>query len=286
MSERGLLELHNRKLLKGIKLCKIDFCESCVLSKQCRVKFITSNKRSKNISEYVHSDVWGPSPVTSLGGAKYFVTFIDDYLRKVWVYFLQHKSEVFEKFKYWKANIEKTTGKYIKVLRTDNGGEYTSKEFQDFCLKEGITRHFTIPNTPQQNGVAERMNRTLLERERCMRLFAGLSKSFWAESVNTTYYLVNRSPSLALELKSPEEVWLGKPVDYSNLHIFSCPVYILLQDTERTKLDSKSKRCIFMGYASDVKWYKVWDPNTRKSELCKDIRFDETSMFKKSQEKI
>ena len=107
MSERGLLELHKKKLLKGIKSCKLDFCETCVIGKQCRVRFVTSNNRSKRTLEYVHSNVWGPVPIASLGGFRYFVTFIDDFSRKVWVYFLKHKSEVFEKFKSWKAAVER-----------------------------------------------------------------------------------------------------------------------------------------------------------------------------------
>ncbi|KAK8931206.1 hypothetical protein KSP39_PZI016897 [Platanthera zijinensis] len=275
MSERGLLELHKKGLLKGIKTCKLDFCETCVLGKQCKVKFVTSSKRSKQVLEYIHSDVWGPAPEPSLGEARYFVTFIDDFSRKVWIYFLKHKSEVFEKFKIWKTKVEKQTGKKVKYLRSDNGGEYTSTEFQNYCNQEGITRHLTIPGTPQQNGVAERMNRTLLERARCMRLFADLPKSFWAEAINTACYLVNRSPSMSLDLKSPQEVWSGTSVGYSDIQIFGCPVYTLMQDSERTKLDAKSRRCIYLDQKADTKGFKLWNPETKKVEVKRDVIFDE-----------
>ena len=170
---------------------------------------------------------------------------------------MKHKSELFEKFKNWKATVERQTGKNLKYMRTDNGGEFTSKEFEEFCAQEGITRHFSIPGTPQQNGVAERMNRTLLERARCMRLFANLPKQFWAEAVSTTCYLVNRSPSTSLELKSPQEVWTGKPVNYSDIHVFGCPVYVLLQEDQRTKLDAKSRKCIYLGQKAGVKGFKL-----------------------------
>ncbi|KAK8944625.1 hypothetical protein KSP39_PZI007680 [Platanthera zijinensis] len=283
MSERGLMELHKMGLLKGVKTCKLDFCETCVLRKKHRVKFVTSTQRSKQALEYIHSDVWGPAPEPSLDGARYFVTFIDDFSRKVWIYFLKHKSEVFEKFKVWKTTMEKQTGKRVKYLRSDNGGEYTSAEFQKYCNQEGITRHLTIPGTPQQNGMTERMNRTLLERARCMRLFADLPRSFWAEAINTTCYLVNQSPSMSLNLKSPQEVWLGRPVDYSDIHIFGCHVYTLVQDSEKTKLDAKSKRCIYLGRTTSTKGFKLWNPDTKKVEVRHDVIFDEASMLKKSE---
>ncbi|KAK8936753.1 hypothetical protein KSP39_PZI011993 [Platanthera zijinensis] len=283
MSERGLVELHRRGLLKGVKTCRLDFCETCVLGKQHKVKFMTSSRRSKDVLEYIHSDVWGPAPVPSLGGANYFVTFIDDYSRKVWIYFLKQKSEVFEKFRIWKTQVENQTGKRVKYLRSDNGGEYTSLEFQGYCDQEGITRHFTIPGTPQQNGVAERMNRTLLERARCMRLYADLPKPFWAEAVSTARYLVNLSPSMSLDLKCPQEVWSGTPVTYSDIYIFGCPVYTLMPDTERTKLDAKSRKCIYLGRKTGTKGFKLWNPETKKTEVRRDVVFDEASILKKSQ---
>ena len=110
MSEKGMTILAGRGLLKGLKNCKLGFCENCVFGKQKRVKFNTGKHNSKGILEYVHSDVWGPAPVNSLGGARYFLTLIDDYSRKVWVYFLKQKDEVFGKFKQQKAKVEKQTG--------------------------------------------------------------------------------------------------------------------------------------------------------------------------------
>ena len=139
----------------------------------------------------------------SHGGARYFITFIDDFSRKVWVYVLKHKSEAFEKFKDWLTLIENQTERRVKRLRTDNGLEYCCNDFEQFCIKKGIARHKTVRHTPQQNGLAERMNRTLVEKVRCMLFNANLSKHFWAEAVTTAAYLVNRSPSVALHFKTP-----------------------------------------------------------------------------------
>ncbi|CAL8168905.1 unnamed protein product [Prunus armeniaca] len=152
---------------QGVSSCKLDFCEYCVLGKQRKVSFTSSSadNRSNEQLSYIHSDVWGPAPTKSNGGAKYFVTFMGDFSRKVWVYFIKQKSEVFAKFKEWKTETENQTGRKIKYLRSDNGGEYTSNEFTNYCKQEGITRHFTVKKNPQQNGAAERMNRTLMERE-------------------------------------------------------------------------------------------------------------------------
>jgi transposase InsO family protein len=125
-----------------------------------------------------------------LGGAKNFVSFIDDFSMRCWVYPIRRKVDVLAVFKTFKARVELESEKKIKCLRTDNGGEYTSDEFDNFCQHEGIKRQFTTAYTPQQNGVAERMNRTLLEKTRAMLKAAGLGKSFWAEAVNTACYVI------------------------------------------------------------------------------------------------
>jgi len=125
LSERRMTELHKRNLLHGVKTCKLNFCKFCVLGKQTRVSFMTGKHRIEGILDYVHSDVWGPTRESSFGGPMYYVTFTDDFSRKVWVYFMKQKSEVFDKFKLWRAEVENQTGRKIKYLRSDNGTEYT-----------------------------------------------------------------------------------------------------------------------------------------------------------------
>ena len=134
----------------------------------------------------------GPAPVRSLGGSRYYVTFIDDSTRKVWVYFPKNKSDVFATFKKWKAEMKNQTGSSMKSLRTDNDGEYDSQEFKEFCVEKGIIMIRTVLGRPEQNGIAERMNRTSYKRARSMRLHAGLPKTFWADAINTAAYLINR----------------------------------------------------------------------------------------------
>ena len=162
--EKSLQTLVMQGLLKGAKTFKLDFCEQCVLGKQKRVKFGTAIHNTEGILDYIHTDIWGPTKTASLGGKHYFVTFVDDFSRRVWVYMLISKDEVFETFLVWKKMVENQTGRKIKVLRSDNGTEYRNDQFSYFCKKEGISLHFTVRDTPQQNGVAERMNRTLLEK--------------------------------------------------------------------------------------------------------------------------
>ncbi|KAH9700447.1 hypothetical protein KPL71_024696 [Citrus sinensis] len=124
----------------------------------------------------------------------------------------------------------------------------------------------------------ERMSRTLTERIRAMLRTAGLPNSFWAEAVKTAYYIVNRSPSTTIGLKTAMEMWTGKPADYSYLHAFGCPVYVMYNTQERTKLDPKSRRCIFLRYADGVKRYRLWDPTAHKIVISRDVIFIEDQL--------
>ena len=117
----------------------LDFCEDCILGKLKKTTFIKVGRQPKaERLDLVHTDVWGPAPVASLGGSYYFVTFIDDHKRKVWVYFLKHKSDVFSVFKKWLAQVQTETGLKLKILRSDNGGEYCSRGFKEFCETNGM----------------------------------------------------------------------------------------------------------------------------------------------------
>ncbi|GKB11318.1 gag-pol polyprotein, partial [Tanacetum coccineum] len=142
------------------------------------------------------------------------------------------------------------------------------------CKKEskGSSQQHTLLT---EWNLAERMNRTLLERARAMLATASLGKSFWAEAVNTACYVINRSPSTAVELKTPMEMWTGKPVNYSDLHIFGSPVYVMYNTQETTKLDPKSRKCLFLGYADGVKGYRLWDPTAHKVVVSRDVVFME-----------
>jgi transposase InsO family protein len=148
------------------------------------------------------------------------LTIIDDYSRRVWPYFLKHNYDAFDTFKDWKDMVERQTEKKVKVLHTDNGMEFCSGAFKYFCRHEGIVRHHTIPYAPQQDGVLERMNKTIISKARCMLFNIGTDRHFWVEAASTTCYLINRSPSIALNKKIPIEVWSDTPLDYSQLKIF------------------------------------------------------------------
>jgi len=141
MSQLGLAELSKRGLLKEYKNDEMKFCEHCVFGKHKRVKFNTAVHTTEGILDYVHADLWGPSRKHSLGGCRYMLTIIDDYSRRVFPYFLKHKYDAFDAFKAWKVMVEKQTERKVKVLRTDNGMEFCSHEFNLFCRKEGIVRH-------------------------------------------------------------------------------------------------------------------------------------------------
>ena len=167
----------------------------------------------------------GQMDVPSLSGSKYFLSFIDDKSRYVWAYILKHKSDVFEKFIEWKAMVEKQTGKKLKKLRSDNGGEYLSEQFTNYFKKEGICRELTIRKTPEQNGVAERLNRTLEETIRTMLCESGVPKNFWAEALATAVYLRNRCPTKAVTGMTPFEAWNGDKPTVDHLKVFGCMCY-------------------------------------------------------------
>ncbi|GJS48326.1 retrovirus-related pol polyprotein from transposon TNT 1-94 [Tanacetum coccineum] len=161
--EKSLNLLIKQGLLKGLSSCKLDLCEHCINGKTTRVKFGTAIHKTQGILDYVHSDVWGPSKTRSLGGRHYYVTFVDDFSQRVWVYTLKTKDE-----------------------------EYKNDLFTKFCEDEGIVRHFTVIHTPQQNGVAECKNRILLEKVWCMLSNAGLGKEFWAEAMTYACHLESK----------------------------------------------------------------------------------------------
>ena len=166
-------------------------CKGCAEGKHTRGPFPSSVTKTSDILHLVHSDLSGMLPVTSLGGCSYYMTFTDDFSRKTWIYFLKKKDEAFMWFCTFKALVENMTGKKIKILRTDNGTEYESNEFKNFCREAGIKRETTTAYTLEQNGVAERKNRTIVEAARAMLCDQDLPKFLWGEAANTIVYIQN-----------------------------------------------------------------------------------------------
>ena len=186
-------------------------------------------------------------------------------------------------FKTFVSLVENQSGKKLLCLRTDNGGEYTSKAFQDFCDAKGIKRELTAPYNPPQNGVAERMNRMIQEKVRSMLSNAELPNGFWAEAVATAVHLINRSPSRVLEKEAVAEfVWSGKTPSYKHLRVFGCEAYSHIPKEFRNKLEPKSRKCIFMGYGeSGEMGYRLWDPESRKILRSNDVYFNEAKFHAK-----
>lgn len=182
----GHMNIQNMLFMKQGYVSGINFkegelsntCIPCVEGKQQRNPFKHVGQRAGSVLELVHSDLCGPMETKSLGGSRYFLTFIDDFSRKVFIYFLKTKDQGLTTFEDFKAYAEKQTGFKLKVLRTDNGTEYVNKAMLNYLRKEGICHQTTTPYTPEQNGMAERMNRTLVEKARCMLIDSGLNKEF------------------------------------------------------------------------------------------------------------
>ena len=264
-----------KSLIPFAKGTSLNPCEFCLFGKQHRVSFNIPSTRKPNVLDLVYSDVYGPIDVETLGGNKYFVTFIDDASQKVWFYVLKTKDQVFEHFKKFHAMVEREKGKLLKCLRSDNGGEYTSNEFKSYCSEKGIKHEKTILSTPQQNEVAERMNHTIIEKIKCMLRIANLPKSFWGEAIVTACYLINRSPSFPLNFDIPKRVWTEKDVFYSHLKVFGCKALVHVPKEQRLKLDSKSTPCIFVGYGDAKFGYKLWDSKEKKMIRSRDVVFHE-----------
>jgi len=278
LNVRDLIKCHEDKSVCGTDLKKVDrefVCETCVRGKMVKTPFPKNEPRNSEILEIIHSDVCGPMRSESNGGARYVITFIDDYSRWCEIRLLRRKDEVLTAFKDFKMKIENYHSKRIKFLQTDNGKEYCNTKFNNFLRESGIQRRLTVTHTPEQNGVAERRNRTLLDMTRCLLIDSGLSQSFWGEAISTANYLRNRCPSRSLKGKTPFEKWNNRVPDVSHLRPFGTEVFTVDRDSTKGKLDPRSKKGILMGYSDQSKGYRIWLTSKRKIDVARDVRFME-----------
>ena len=246
MSMKGLEFLANDHF-PNIKEQPLESYKDCLPGKRCRVSFqrLDEARRRKQILDLIHSDVCSTSK-KSLGGARYFVSFIDDHSKKVWVYPLKMKYQVLWAFKEFYALVEQEIGRKLKCLRSDNGGEYKGL-FEAYCKAHGIWHEKVPPITPQLNGLAEIMNRTIAEKVRCMLSHSKLPKTLWGEAMKTAIDLINLSPSRPLNREILEEVWSRKKAFYGHLRVFGWKAFVHISKDKRAKLNSKAKECIYLG---------------------------------------
>ena len=203
-------------------------------------------------------DVVGPFSTQSIAGSSYFLTIVDQFSGFKTVKFLKHKSEVLSKVKLFKIEAERQTGNSIKLIISDGGGEFNNHDFTQFCADSGIIHHFSAPYTPQNNGMAERANKSINEKARCLLSQSKLPTKYWAEAVFTATDWCNLLPSSSRNFQIPYELWHDRKFDYKKLKSFGCLVYYLKHEHLRvSKLDPTGEKGIFLGYLNDYSNFKI-----------------------------
>jgi len=282
-SFRTLNKLLRLNLVKGLpesfSSVEGQICGICAKGKQTRKSFKVFNEvlTSKPL-ELLHMDLFGPTRVLSLSGKRYGFVIIDDFTRFTWVIFLSHKSDACLEFRNFCTTVLTTYPYKIKNILTDHGGEFENTSFSDFCAEFQIFHKFSSPRTPEQNGVAERKNRTLVEMARTMLLESNLPKSFWAEAVNTANHILNRALVRPKIKKTPYELLKNKKPTVSYFKIFRCKCYVHNNNKENLdKFDAKSQEAIFLGYSEVSRAFRVYILKNKTVEESPHVIFDENS---------
>jgi hypothetical protein len=252
-------------------------CKPCLEGKQPR-KPIPDESTIENprVLHRTYSDVCGPMETPSQTGHRYFMTFIDACSHLVTVKLLKTKDEAFGSTKVYFERAEAETGERANYFRSDGGGEYGSSDFLKYLESKGIHHEKTNAYTPQENGVAERMNRTLVESARAMLNDAGLPKKYWGDAILHTAHILNRVPTRALkENLTPHEVFTGNKPSVAHIRVFGCKAYVHVPDERRRKLDAKSMECIHLGYAEHRKAFVCLQRSSGRVIESRDVVFDE-----------
>ncbi|KAG7588726.1 Integrase catalytic core [Arabidopsis suecica] len=253
-------------------------CEACILGKHCKVVFPKSNTIYEKCFDLVHSDVW-TSPCASRDNHKYFVTFIDEKSKYTWVTLLPSKDRVYDAFINFQNYVTNHFDAKIKILRTDNGGEYTSTKLKTHLEKCGILHQTSCPYNPQQNGVAERKNRHLMEVARAMLFEKHMPKRFWGDAVLTSCYLINRLPTRILNDQSPFQVLNNQSPNIDHLKVFGSVCFVFVPGDLRNKLEPKSTKCVFIGYSTTQRGYKCYAPVMNRYYVSRDVKFMEDEAY-------
>jgi hypothetical protein len=248
-------------------------CDVCQRAKQTRDSFPLSDNKASSSFELIHCDLWGPYKTPSSCGAYYFLTIVDDFSRAVWIYLLIDKREVSQTLLNFLSLVERQYEKKIKIIRSDNGTEFTCLKTE--FIKRGMIFQTSCVGTPQQNGRVERKHRHILNIARALRFQGNLPISFWGECVLTAGYLINRTPTPLLDGKTPYEMLNGKAPLYEHLRVFGSLCYAHNQGRKSDKFTSRSKKCVFVGYAPGKKGWKLFDLDNKNYFVSRDVAFFE-----------
>ncbi|GJR90306.1 zinc finger, CCHC-type containing protein [Tanacetum coccineum] len=278
----SLKSMAQRDLVHGIPAIKhtTQICDVCLIGKHSRAPFPKKAKaRSTSPLDLVYGDLCGPITPPTPSGKKYIFLLVDDYSRYMWAYFLSTKDQAFDTFKEFKKSTENELRTTLKMLRTDRGGEFTSNEFTQYCKENGIARQLTAPYSPQQNGVVERRNRTIMSTTRCMMKATNMPQNFWAEAVRHAIYILNSVPTKALEDITPYEAIKQRKPNLENLRIFGCIAYAKVPSQHLTKLDDRSIKMVYLGNEQGSKAYRLFDPTTQRVCVSRDVKFKENETW-------
>ncbi|GJX64161.1 putative RNA-directed DNA polymerase [Tanacetum coccineum] len=271
-------EMCDKNLVHGLKAIeKPDaLCKGCLEGKQTHNPYPTQTLyKAKERLELIHADICGPISPPTPAGNRYFFLLVDDFSRVMWVYMLKSKDEALGMFQKFRVLVENETGVKVKTLRTDRGGEFNSKAFTEYCDDTGLKHHFTAPYSPQQNGVVERRNRSVIEMARSMMKSMQVPDTLWGEAVRQAVYIQNRVPTKTLGDTTPYERWSGKKPNLEHLRVFGCIAYSKVLRGRQQKLDSRSEMLVHLGTETGSKAYRLLDPVSGRIRVSRDVRFEE-----------
>jgi hypothetical protein len=261
-STETIIDMARRGAIEGMAIdlsSSPPKCNACILGKQTRspVPKVREGEKASRPLERVFVDLCGPMPCPSRSGRLYSMNVIEDFSSYVWSLPLRNKAEAATVLQHWHRAVENQSGNRLKILVTDNG-ELVSKVMEAWCSRFGIDHQLTAPYTSAQNGRAERLHRTILNKARAMRLSCNAPLSLWDEFCATSAYLTNLTPTSSLQLRTPFELWFGRKPSLNHLRKIGCRAFALIQ-TQNPKLYARSRPCILIGYAPHSKAYRLWD---------------------------
>ncbi|BES91785.1 Hypothetical protein2 [Nesidiocoris tenuis] len=264
---------HNQYIRKMKLPTSDEVCESCRESKSARLPFRpTSKPRSRRVGELVHCDIGGPVKTPTNQDERYFMVLVDDYSHFCTVYLLKSKSEAETHLRSYISGLRAQKGIYSSRIRMDNAAEFRTNSFRKFCRIRGIKMEYSIPYSPQMNGVSENIQKTLVAKVRCMFSDTNLPRHLWGEAIRTAAYQLNRTPSSANGGKLPALLYHGK-VDLSRLKVFGSKAWAHILPRSADKFDPRARPVRMVGYNENG--YRLYDPETNSIVVSRDVIFNE-----------